>query len=486
MRPLRLGPTALDLLAIGVGATLTALFAKRASDAASLDSLVPLLALLFFLGLVTLTVAAPHWLIAGAIPLFAAIPMLKILVAPWIGPLKDAVTVAMVVGAALLVVNRRNQGQGQRGDHAAILIVAALLGLYVINLGGRLQPGAYGGGWMQGVRLTAEPLLLLVVGLTVGHAQKAFRWAIVSLIATGVGVALVGLWQQYVGQWYLVDLGYEFDVNVRTINGHLRSFGTLDDSFAYAALLLTACVAIAFVVRNRWWTVALLSVVLGGLAFGYVRTSAIILVALVGLWLARVGHRPVAFLVLAASVVAGVVVLLASAGASESRVVQTDQNTYLTINGRTKVWESVLRGPSDVVIGRGVGVVGTAADRASFGVVRSGSANTGGGGSSGDITAVDSGYLAAVVDVGIPGLILLLALLGRLAVLAGRAAQLGRKEGWVAAGMLVVLVLDAVTRASFTGFPTAFLGMLLVGLALNAATEADRDSAGPRARGAPD
>jgi hypothetical protein len=31
------------------------------------------------------------------------------------------------------------------------------------------------------------------------------------------------------------------------------------------------------------------------------------------------------------------------------------------------------------------------------------------------------------------------------------------------------MLLDALTRASFTGFPTAFLGLLLVGIALAAA-----------------
>ena len=36
------------------------------------------------------------------------------------------------------------------------------------------------------------------------------------------------------------------------------------------------------------------------------------------------------------------------------------------------------------------------------------------------------------------------------------------------------MLLDAVTRASFTGFPTAFLGLLLVGIALAAADEDER------------
>ena len=37
-------------------------------------------------------------------------------------------------------------------------------------------------------------------------------------------------------------------------------------------------------------------------------------------------------------------------------------------------------------------------------------------------------------------------------------------------GWLAVLLLDAVTRASFSGFPTGFLGMLLIGLGIAAST----------------
>ena len=51
------------------------------------------------------------------------------------------------------------------------------------------------------------------------------------------------------------------------------------------------------------------------------------------------------------------------------------------------------------------------------------------------------------------------------------ATKRAGRVGWLVVGWLAVLLLDAVTRASFTGFPTAFLGMLLVGLGLAAAVE---------------
>jgi hypothetical protein len=57
---------------------------------------------------------------------------------------------------------------------------------------------------------------------------------------------------------------------------------------------------------------------------------------------------------------------------------------------------------------------------------------------------------------------------GRALMLGARAAGRGDAAGWIAVGLLAVMLVDALTRASFTGFPSAFLGMLLVGVALAA------------------
>ena len=120
------------------------------------------------------------------------------------------------------------------------------------------------------------------------------------------------------------------------------------------------------------------------------------------------------------------------------------------------------------MFGRGVGDVGTAADRATFGVFQS---RAGADAQRG--TAVDSGYLATVADVGAVGLVILLALIVRLGQLCLAGARRGDEAGWVGAALLVMIALDAVTRASFIGFPTAFLGMLLVGVAIGATGSKD-------------
>ncbi|MBA2463848.1 MAG: hypothetical protein H0V42_02570, partial [Nocardioidaceae bacterium] len=64
-----------------------------------------------------------------------------------------------------------------------------------------------------------------------------------------------------------------------------------------------------------------------------------------------------------------------------------------------------------------------------------------------------------------------------------RAWDLGRRgaaQGWGTAGVLVVIMLDAMSRESLTGFPTAYVGMLLVGLGL-AITAEESDGGSPAA-----
>jgi hypothetical protein len=426
-----------------------------------------LLAIGCFVGMVVLTIYAPHVFAAVAIPVFASIPMLKVLFVPWIGPLKDAMIVAAVIGCAVLALQRRLAHENHPMDAVLVILIAGFLGLYILDLGAGFGTEAYGGQWQQGVRLTAEPLLLLLVGLTVRWPAKVLRWSLVSLVATSAAVALYGLYQQKVGQWALVDMGYEFDINVRTINGHLRSFGTLDDAFAYAALLLFGVAALLFMRINRWIAVSVASLLLLGILASYVRTAAVVLAALGGIWLARKGQSVVAVLAVGGAVAASVV-LLASQAATQTHTVQASPNTYLSINGRTDVWKDVLGDKSQWPLGKGVGEVGTAADRAKFGVYQ-----TANSARAKATTAVDSGYLAIVADVGFLGLAVFLCILGRLAQLCVRFARGGERAGWIGGSILLVMTIDAVTRASFIGFPTAFLGLLLVGIAINVGLRAN-------------
>jgi hypothetical protein len=452
-----LGPT--DVAAASAGVLLI-LLGSWLTDRSGVEVGVGIfIALLLFLAAFAGFLFVPHVAAGLMIPLFALVPALKVFVGAWVGPVKDLVALSAIVAALALLLAERGPGR-RLPDPVATSLVALLLGLYVVNAG-----GGHDVAWGQGVRLTGEPLLLLVAGLALPDPRRTLRFAVGSLIATATLVACYGLFQQRLGIWGLHDLGYAFDEHIRTFHGHLRSFGTLDDPFAYATLLVSGLAAVVFWMRPGPLSLLCGGLLAAGIYVSYVRTAGVIALALVGLWLARRGLTASAALVAAAAVASAIVVLVTQVHGQESRTYRTS-STVLTLNGRTDAWSAALGRPSDWVFGQGVGEIGTAAERAEFTIERARDFELGA-----NAKAVDSGYLATLADVGFAGLVVLLALLARLAQLAARAARLGYRAGWIAAAFLSVQALDALTRSSFTGFPTAFLGFFLIGLALAAAQD---------------
>lgn len=464
---LRLGFFRSDLAHFGLGALILFMTLAASTRVGEVLSVTLLVGLAVF-GLVVIAfVGVPHVALATMIPIFCFLPMTKALYVPWIGPLKDVVTVAAVAAAVVTVVQAARGGRRIPGDLWIVALCAFVLGLYVMNIGAGLERTW---GWGHGVRLFALPLSLLLVGLTLKHPRRTLRWALTSMIGTAVAVALVGIVQQLAGPSRLVEFGWLWNVNVRTMNGVLRSFGTLDEPFAYAAVLVFGLVAALMWAPRRPLTYAAVAVISVGLTLSLVRSAALIAVALLALLLARHGRTVSAVFMLAIVLVASTTFIL-SEEATERRVVQGGPELYLTLNGRTSAWQAVFEDAADVPLGRGVGEVGTAANRAEFQVTRTRQEALAGS----QALVVDSGYFAAAADIGIVGLAGLLLLLGRLGLLGHRAARRGRPEGWVAIGLVGALALDAITRESFTAFPTAYLGMLLIGLALATAREADEE-----------
>src|SRR2546421_9036775 len=294
MRALRLPLPGYDLALRG-GAGLLVLFAAYLSVKMGAQIGFGLvLVLAFFAACVLGFLLAPHWTGALMIPIFAFIPAAKVLVAPKIGPLKDVMTLAAILATlAVLVLEPSKERRRILPDRWVLLAVGLLLGLYLVNVG-----GGHGIAWAQGLRLTAEPLLLLVAGLTLPNPRKTLRFAAGSLVATACVAAAYGLYQQAVGKWALVGYGYSIDKQVRSYNGHLWSFGTFDDPFAYAAFLLFAIVVLLFWTRRGALAYASGFLLVAGLAVSYVRTAALITVALTGLWLARKGFTTSSALVM--------------------------------------------------------------------------------------------------------------------------------------------------------------------------------------------
>lgn len=423
-----------------------------------------------FIGTVVAYLYVPHLAIAGTVALFALVPTIKVFVNPQVGAVKDLVCVAAIVAALLLYVFER-----RRPDRRVALLVLLLLALYVLNAG-----RAHNLAWAQGVRLMGEPLLLLLVGLVLPNPRRNLRYGLISLVVVGCLVAFYGLVQQELGGARLQALGYSYNVQLRTIGPRLRSFGTLDDPFAYAAFLMFSLAAAYFWMRRgalAWGGGALLLI---GVIPSYVRTAVLILIGYCGIELIR--RRlliPALFFIAATGIVAGVTLTKASGSHTEAFAVYTSNGGIhyvnrpipgtagVALNGRISAWRVALgSNPGQWLFGRGVGVVGTAAARATYTFTPSDNTTN-----TTQTQAVDNGYLATVADVGLIGGAVLLAILGRLLMLAGSFARRGLREGWLALAFIACMMLDALTRASFTGFPTAFLGFLLIGITLAAAQE---------------
>ncbi len=423
-----------------------------------------LFALCVFFLLVAGFVAVPWLMVAGMIPLFALLPTLKVFVTPTIGALKDLITLAAISAAAIVMLRRRVARRPIGVDGVMLSLVGLLFLIYSVNLGGLLtgQTG-HGAPWYQGVRLFFEPLGLLIVGMTLSNPQRTMRSASRALLASAAVIALYGILQQALGVNRLVSLGYVYGDQVRQIGGRLRSFGTLGEPFTFASFLLLAFALL--VLRSKRLgpgAYALVGIIAAGLFVSYVRTAALIGLAVVGVALARRGKALAAGLLLTVAVAAAGVVFVFASEASTTRAVPLNSTTYVTLNGRATVWRERLGNARYWVFGRGVGAVGTAATRAQESLTGKRQAN-----STVPATVVDSGYLALVADVGAVGFAVLLLLFGRIIVLARRAGP-DSGDGWIAIGLLVVMVIDALSHESFTAFPTAYIGMLLVGLALSA------------------
>jgi hypothetical protein len=460
---------------LGSLATLVGVYVA-ATQGASIGVGAIAVVLLYVLGVIAY-LSVPHIALAGTIATFAFVPALKVFLTPTIGGVKDVLCLSAITAGAILIAFGH-----RRPDRRVSLLVFLFMALYLVNAG-----HSHGVAWLQGVRLTGEPILLLLVGFVLPDPQRNLRWALRALIIVGLLVALYGLAQQLLGQYTLVSLGYAFNVQVRTIGGRLRSFGTFDDPFAYAGFLYFSIAAVIFWLRRgstAWFAGTLLML---GLAVSFVRTAALVLVAFGALWLLRQRHPVPALALLATTAVLGAITL-AGSSTTQTQVVPVylrhggvamvnspvPSAGGLVLNGRVSAWTAALGNrPVDWIFGRGVGKVGTAASRASGSLIPTVSpSTTSAGGQSGGQSAVDSGYLATMADVGIVGLAVLLALITRIGVLISRSIHAGRDEGWVTAAMLVAILIDAVTRASITGFPTAFVALPIIGVSLAATQDA--------------
>jgi hypothetical protein len=445
-----------EIAAAGTGILLVFLAVLAVGRVGAQLTFALLLGTATFVGFVAGFAFAPHIFVAATIAYFALLPTLQAFFPSIPEGSKELLVAAAVVAAAGLLLRRR----GTRLDSTLLILLGLVFGLYVVNIGGGLSgETGHGIAWFHGTRLLAEPLCLFVFGVSVRDPHRTLRWAVAALLGVCLINALYGILQQAIGVPGLRQLGYHYGAEIREISGHVRSFGTLGEPFAYAGLLLLGLVTTLLWYRRSLFVTAALALLGLGLFFSYVRTAALIAVALLALAAARLGRARYAILLMLAALAGAAAVFAAASQKTETRSVQVNPTTYLTLNGRTNIWKATLSSPSDWVFGRGVGATGTASQRAARALASRATKKSSGG------SIVDSSYFAVIADVGVLGLGILVTFFATLIARARVAALQGQRSGWLAMGLLSATLLDALTRESFVGFPTAYISLVVVGIA---------------------
>lgn len=460
-------------VALAIVATLgLAVTAQRRPEGA----LVPL-GLLAVVLLIAVLVVKPYLLAPLVVVGFALQPALKFQVSSSVGPAKDAVIVAGALAAGLAVLRRGRVA----GDRLVLLLVLGFLSIYVLNPAGR-----HGAGWGFVTRLVFEGLVLLLVGYLSTNASRTWRWGARSAIVVGVAESVIGVVQQAIGlKTLVVQYGYAYGEQVRaTSGGQLRSFGTLDDPFNYAAIVILGLVCALHVVENarlRWGLVAVMVV---GVLVSFDRTAVVLVAALLLLELGR-KHSASAICLALAMAVGGLALVVDRSPAAPPSVTAVDNpaanNTFLlSLNGRTSTWLQVFRGPGDVLFGRGAGEIGAGAGRAGQqgvaavahyqpGVAPPIATNVG-------LTSLDSTYFETLADAGVVGLLVLLLLGARVLSLLRAGQHVRGAPASAARGIFLLLAADGVTRTSLFAFPFGFIAMFLLGSALGACTSPPSDA----------
>lgn len=411
-----------------------------------------------------ITVHRPAVLAVVIVVGFMLQPAGKLFVSPILGPAKDVVVIVALAVTLIVVAIRSTPG-----DHDGWIsgVALALMAVYVIN-----PAGNHGTGWAAATRITVGSVGMLLVGYHNRDPARTWRVASAAIIWTAVLEACLGIAQQVLGTQRLVEqFGYAFGAQVReTAKGQLRSFGTLDEPFSYAALMLIALVIATQTQpqsRRNIWLVPLLTV---GTVASFNRTGFGLLAVVGALWLLRLGRRSaLGFLLLGLTLAS-----LALVAVTVSQAQGNDDGFLLTLNGRTETWSQVIRDPRDLLAGRGAGVIGSGLARSQAGlIVESPSYEPGQApvaASNEDLRHIDNSYLAVLADVGLLGLVLVLGL-GVLVFMRARVWLLDYSPGWCVLGILAVIAVDGLTRTSLTAFPLGYIALFLVGAGL---AEVDR------------
>jgi hypothetical protein len=284
--------------------------------------------------------------------------------------------------------------------------------------------------------------------------------------------------QQFAGENALVYVwGYQFGAQVRlTSSGGLRTSGTFADPFQLAALAILALCVAAFLARPG----AAVTLVIGAIAIvgaTSVRTAFVLIAVIVVLYALRRGWYLPTSAVTAVLVAVG---LFAGLSISTSLYPGGPSTPLLLgLNGRTTAWHLAASDPKSLLVGNGVGALGSGYGRAADGLTtraaafdptRSPTALF-----AGDRAFLDSAYVQVQSDVGIAGVAaLLMWIIGMLAKLrrplslVEGPAEFGAR--WTAIAVLAVSSVDWIGRTQLASYTTGFLTLYILGVVVAAAS----------------
>ncbi len=290
-------------------------------------------------------------LLAALTPLNGLLPILPFGVPPW---WKEAMVLMTLLSAAYATGGRVPRRLNVPWWPAMAAFAVFGCGSAVVTLGAlSLIP----------IKITFFYLLVVVV-LWLAPFTAADRDKLVTIVlAVGTLNACWGIAQQFLGEQFLVDLGYKFGEQVRTAGDMLRSFGTFNQPFGYGLfLMLTILIGLTVALgdprrlRNRVFF-CLLPVLVAGMVLSVVRASYVGLAVGI-LWIGVFRYRKMLAGLIIAGAVAVPVILLVVPSSAIATVFSPD-----SFGTRAEGWRVSSLLILDKPFGAGLGRAGSAADK---------------------------------------------------------------------------------------------------------------------------
>lgn len=429
---------------------------------------------------VRLVVRRPATGVGGAVVLFALSGELQLRLGAFVGLTKDAVIAVLVTAAVIRLVRGRGNVRSLGTLAPAAFFLAVLAALYVLD-----PAGENSFTWIFGARLLLSVLVLAAVGVLLADRRSLSVLVAVFAVLTPFEAGLAWVqrmlgWEELVYTW-----GYEFGAQVRlATDGGLRTSGTFQDPFQLAALAALALTVGLFLTSGRVRLLICVSAVAVLLAAD-VRTAMLQSGIVLLLWAFSRGLWRQS-LVLAVVAATGAALVL---GTTTSQMVPggPERPLLLTLNGRFVAWSNAIESTDSIVIGNGVGAKGTGSTRTDALPAAAPSydeENEPDAVFAGNDAFLDSAYAQVISDVGVVGLLALLAgMVATVVSLLGRARvrMIGAwppprsrdvatsSSAWAALAVLALSAVDWIGRASLASFSTGYLAMLVLGVLVGAA-----------------